>query len=88
MHLVYPPKFCITIFSTFSLVLRLSEEKSKTMVMQNFGGVNKVHYGLCENGELRLGNLITRAFVLSYPAERAKDSVESRLTEDLFHTHT
>ena len=21
------------------------------MVMQNFGGVNKVHYGLCENGE-------------------------------------
>ena len=58
------------------------------MVMQNFGGVNKVHYGLCENGELRLGNLITRAFVLSYPAERAKDSVESRLTEDLFHTHT
>ena len=47
-----------------------------------------MHFGLCENGELCLGNLITRAFVLSCPAERARDSVELRLKEDLFHAHT
>ena len=27
-----------------------THEKLETMVLQNFG-VNKVHYGLCENGE-------------------------------------
>ena len=32
------------------LVLQLSQEKSKTKAMQNFG-INKVHYDLCENGE-------------------------------------
>ena len=26
-------------------------EKLETMVMQNFGRVNRVRYGLCENGE-------------------------------------
>ena len=51
MHLVYPPKFCITVVSNFSWVLQSSQEKSKTMVMQHLG-VNKVHYGLCENGEV------------------------------------
>ena len=60
MHLVYPrvKKNCITIVSNFSWVLQSSLEKSKTMVMQFFlvggwggGGENKVHYGLCENGE-------------------------------------
>lgn len=47
MHLVYPPKFCITDVSNFSWVLQWSQEKSKTMLMQNLeggGGVNKVHY--------------------------------------------
>ena len=89
MHLVYPRKVCITIVFNFCLVLQSSQEKSKTIFMQNFfGGVNKVHFGLCENGELRLGNLVPRAFVLSCPAEQAKDSSESRLKEDLFHTHT
>ena len=65
MHLVYPSKFCITIVSNSSWVLQSSKEKSKTMVMQNFGGgvgggggggggggVSKMHYRLCENGEL------------------------------------
>ena len=54
MNLVYPPpppKFCITIVSHFSWMLQFSQEKSKTMIMQNFKRVNKVHYGLCENGE-------------------------------------
>ena len=55
MHLVYPPEFCITIVSNFSWVLQSFQEKSKTMVKQNLGGVNKVHYGLCENGELYFG---------------------------------
>ena len=42
-----PPqkKLAVTIVSNFSWVLQSSQEKSKTMVMQ------KVHYGLCENGE-------------------------------------
>ena len=38
MHLVYPSKFCITIVSNSSWVLQSSQEKSKTMVMQTFGG--------------------------------------------------
>ena len=29
-----------------------TEETFEIIVMQNFEGVNKVHYGLCENGEL------------------------------------
>ena len=58
MHLVYPSKFCITIVSNSSWVLQSSQEKSKTMVMQTFGGgwggggVSKMHDRLCENGEL------------------------------------
>ena len=53
MHLVYLQKqFCITTVSNFSWVLQSSQEKLKTMVLQNFGGISKVHYGLCENGEL------------------------------------
>ena len=37
MHLVYPPKVCITIVSNVSCVLQSSQEKLKTMVIQ-FGG--------------------------------------------------
>ena len=55
MHLVDPPpapNFSTTIVSNFFWVLQSSEEKSNTMVRQNLGGeVNKVHYGLRENGE-------------------------------------
>lgn len=36
MHLVYPPKFCITDVSNFSWVLQWSQEKSKTMLMPKF----------------------------------------------------
>ena len=46
-----PPNICIIAVSNFSGVLQSSQEKSKTMVIQNFGGVNTVHYGLCENGQ-------------------------------------
>ena len=43
----------------FSLVLYSSQEKSKTVVMKKKmggggGGVNKVHFGLGENGECLL----------------------------------
>ena len=57
MQLVYPPEFYTPIVSNFSWVLQLSQEKSKTIVMQSVffggvgGGVNKLHNGLCENGE-------------------------------------
>ena len=57
---LYPPNFCLTIVSSFSWVLQSSQEKSKAMVMKSFGGVNKVHYGLCENGENIMQN---RSFV-------------------------
>ena len=33
-----PPKFCIPFVFHFSWVLQLSQEKLKTMLMQNFGG--------------------------------------------------
>ena len=58
MHLNYPlppspppKKKYVTIVSIFSWVLQSSQDKSKAMFMQNFGGVNKVHYGLNENGQ-------------------------------------
>ena len=48
----------ITFVSNFSWLLQFSQEKSKTMCVQTFGrggeggeGVNKVHYGICENDE-------------------------------------
>ena len=44
------PKFCITIVFDFSWDDYNTQEKLETMVMQILG-VNKMHYGLCENGE-------------------------------------
>ena len=55
MHLVHPPKFCTTIVSNFSWVTQSSQEKLKTTIvlfLWGGGGVNKVHYGLCENGDI------------------------------------
>ena len=53
-----PPTFCMTIVSSFSWVLQLTHEKSKTMAMRNLRGgggwVGKfwgMHYGLGGNGE-------------------------------------
>ena len=41
MHLTCPPQFCITFVFDFSWVLQASQEKLRTMLMQNFflGGV-------------------------------------------------
>ena len=38
MHFIGPPKFWITFVFHFSWVLQPSQEKLKTMLMQNFGG--------------------------------------------------
>ena len=38
MHLVYPQKFCITIFFDFSLDDSNTQEKLEIMVMQNLEG--------------------------------------------------
>ena len=52
MHLVYLPKFCITIVFDFSSDDFNTPEKTETKAMQNLGrGVSKLLYGLCENGE-------------------------------------
>ena len=48
IHLVYPPKFCISIVFKFSWEDCKYQEKLETMLMQNFfegKGVNKVYYG-------------------------------------------
>ena len=47
MNLVYLSKFGITFVSNFSVVQRENEDNGYA----KFGGVNKVHYGLCEYGE-------------------------------------
>ena len=57
MHLVYPTTFYRTIVSNFSWVLRTSQEKSKTMVMQPFyfwggGGLGAKQGGF--SGQIRL----------------------------------
>ena len=41
MHLICPPKFCITFVFHFSWVVHPFQEKLKTMLMQNFGGITK-----------------------------------------------
>ena len=53
-----PPQFCLTIVFDFSWDDCTTHEKFEMMVMQIFfrvgsggGGANKIHYGLCENGE-------------------------------------
>ena len=72
MYLVYPSKFYITIVSSFSLVLQSFQEKSKTIVMQNFWGVNKVHYGLGEKSECSVFNTMLRTQDFKLPAKYNK----------------
>ena len=71
MHLICPPKFCITIIFNFSWDGCNLQEKWKTTwkVMQNFGGggANKVHYGRCASDEssyLDQASLDNKVFIL------------------------
>ena len=54
MHLVFPLRIlhnhCFQILQGITVVPREIENNGYAMVMQ-FWGVNKVNYGLCENGE-------------------------------------
>ena len=54
MHLVYPPRLCITIVFDFSWNDCNTQENWKQWLfkIQGGGGDDKVHYGLCESGEL------------------------------------
>ena len=51
MHLIYSTKFCRSIVLDFSWDDCYTQEKLETVVMQNSGWVNKVHYGLCGNSK-------------------------------------
>ena len=55
MHLVSPLEFCMTTVSNYSRVLPSSQKKSKTMVMQSFGGKQGALWkmGKCENSEFK-----------------------------------
>ena len=69
MHLICPPKFCISIIFNFSWDGCNIQEKWKTTwkVMQNFGGANKVHYGRCASDEssyLNRTSLVNKVFML------------------------
>ena len=55
--LLEPPKFCITIVSNFSRVVAAVPRETEGDAYAFFffwggGGVNKVYYAQCENGEL------------------------------------
>ena len=52
MHLVYPPKLCITIVLDFPWDDCYTQEKLEITGYAKFwGAVNKVHYSLCESSE-------------------------------------
>ena len=65
MHLICLPKILHNLCFYFSWVLQPSQEKLKTMLMQNFWGVNKVHYGKCGSGS---GIAFSQAFVTLMPS--------------------
>ena len=48
--LFVPPKFCISIVSSFSWDDCKSQEKIKTILMQFFGGTGKEYYGIFDTG--------------------------------------
>ena len=52
MYLVYPPKFCITIVFDFSWDDCKFPGEIGNNGSAKFWEVNKVHYGLCENGDV------------------------------------
>ena len=63
--LLPPKKICIGIVLDFPEDIFMSQEKLQTMIMQNFGGVKEVYYGICANREL-----VKHARVLNVYASR------------------
>ena len=53
IHLVCPPKFCITFVSHFSWISQSSQEKLKTMIMQNIWGQTR-----CIMGDVEMANAL------------------------------
>ena len=51
MHLVYPPKILQNHCFQFLLGITVVPKEIQDNGYAKFWGVNKVHYGLCENGE-------------------------------------
>ena len=51
MHLVYLPKFCITILNNLLSGVTVVPREIKDGGYAKFCGVNNMHCGLCENGE-------------------------------------
>ena len=58
MHLVYPPEVCIHCFQFLQGITVVPREIENNGCAK-FWGINKVHYGLCENGEW----FVSRAFL-------------------------
>ena len=57
MRLVYTPKFCITLVFIFSWEYNSRPKRNLRQWLCKILGVNKVHYGLCENGKLFIAHL-------------------------------
>ena len=64
MHLVYPPKFCITILLDITVAPREIEDNGYAKF--GGGGANKVYYGLSENCELQTFLAVSWLFVISW----------------------
>ena len=79
MHFVYPKKCCISIVINLSWDDRESQEKLKTMLMQNVLGVNKVHYGQSGSGEFNFGSPSCPAVSTPDPPLKAERALEARL---------
>ena len=52
MHLVSPPEFCVTTVSNYSGYYSRPKRNRRQWLCKVLG-VNKVHYGKCENGEFK-----------------------------------
>ena len=71
-HLICPPKFCTTFVFHFSWVLQPSQEKLKTMLMQNFGGQIRCIMGEVQVAYKALFFSSPRLAIRARPTLRAK----------------
>ena len=68
---ICPSKFCTSIVSTFSWDLKWSQEKTKTMVMQNLGGQTKSIMTFSEVAYRVFSRDVTAAMLVSLNKETA-----------------